>query len=139
MATVQAYENGVTVGWPGNGHQPGTEVRRGCITGWSASAVRRHTAWLRSVDTKQLDGIGVAVTLTLRDCPATCEDWKRLLKNLKQRLDRADMLRWHWVVEWQRRGVPHLHLALYAAEGWSSPGSDTSPIMHIMSSLRRKQ
>ncbi|WP_443678868.1 hypothetical protein [Nocardioides daeguensis] len=34
------------------------------------------------------------------------------------------MTRWHWVVEWQRRGTPHLHLAVYAPEGWESPISD---------------
>jgi len=43
--------------------------------------------------------------------------WTRLVKTLLQRLRRAGLLRWHWVVEWQRRGVPHLHLAVYAQEG----------------------
>ncbi|WP_420371837.1 rolling circle replication-associated protein [Nocardioides cynanchi] len=145
MPTVQAYENGLTLGWaggrepcqrgsvvylgPGCCHREGCEcltgsrvlccahapAKRGEVTGWSAGTVRRHTAWLRSVDTTQLDGIGAAVTLTLLDCPPTSEDWTRLVKVLQQRLRRAGLLRWHWVVEWQRRGVPHLHLAVYAA------------------------
>lgn len=57
--------------------------------------------------------------LTLRHCPPTSDDWTRLVKVLQQRLRRAGLLRWHWVVEWQRRGVPHLHLAVYAQEGWT--------------------
>jgi hypothetical protein len=128
MATLQAYENGLSMGWPGIGHAPGTDVRRGCVEGWSAGAVRRHTAWLRSVDTKQLDGQGVAVTLTVRECPPMSDDWTRLVKVLQQRLRRAGLLRWHWVVEWQRRGVPHLHLAVYAASEWVPPGWGKSPI-----------
>jgi hypothetical protein len=133
MATLQAYENGLSMGWPGIGHAPGTDVRRGCVEGWSAGAVRRHTAWLRSVDTKQLDGQGVAVTLTVRECPPMSDDWTRLVKVLQQRLRRAGLLRWHWVVEWQRRGVPHLHLAVYAASEWVPPGWGKSPITDIMS------
>lgn len=133
MATLQAYENGLSLGWPGNGHDPGTDVRRGCVVGWSAGAVRRHTAWLRSVDTKQLDGTGVAVTLTLRECPSTSDDWTRLVKVLQQRLRRAGLLRWHWVVEWQRRGVPHLHLAVYAPSEWAAPGWAESPITDTVS------
>jgi hypothetical protein len=102
------------------------------VAGWSAGAVRRHTAWLRSVDTNVLDGMGVAVTLAVRDCPPASVDWTRLVKTLLQRLRRAGLLRWHWVVEWQRRGVSHLHLAVYAQEGWSPIGWD-SPITDIMS------
>ena len=36
----------------------------------------------------------------------------------------AGLSRWHWVVEWQRRGTPHLHLAVYAPPGCGSPISD---------------
>jgi len=165
MATLQAYENGLTLGWAG-GRQPcekgqGSVVytrpgcchrlrcactvqerslccvhaaaKRGEVVGWSAGAVRRHTSWLRSVDTTQLDGIGAAATLTMLECPPTSDDWRRLLKVLQQRLRRAGLLRWHWVVEWQRRGVPHLHLAIYAPSDWSAPGWSGSPITDIMS------
>ena len=122
MPTVQAYENGLTLGWAGGREPcvrgsvvylgPGCCHREGCaclsgsralccahapskrgeVVGWSAGAVRRHTAWLRSVDTQQLDGIGAAVTLTLLDCPPTSDDWTRLLKVLQQRLRRAGLL-----------------------------------------------
>lgn len=158
MATLQAYENGLTLGWvggrkpcdkgsvvylgPGCCHRERCEctlgsrmlccahaaAKRGEVVGWSAGAVRRHTAWLRSVDTTQLDGMGAAVTLTMLDCPPTSDDWARLLKVLKERLRRSGLIRWHWVVEWQRRGVPHLHLAVYAPQNWSAPGWAGSPI-----------
>jgi hypothetical protein len=35
----------------------------------------------------------------------------------------AALSRWHWVVEWQRRGTPHLHLAFYTPSGWHPSGS----------------
>ncbi|MGN5699134.1 replication protein, partial [Xanthomonas citri pv. mangiferaeindicae] len=28
-------------------------------------------------------------------------------------MQRAGMVRLHWVTEWQRRGVPHLHCAIW--------------------------
>ena len=87
--------------------------KRGEITGWTADAVRRHTRWLYSVDVTQLDGLGDGVTLTLRDVPSDVE-WTRLVKIFLQRVNRLPgLLRWHAVVEWQRRGAPHLHLAVY--------------------------
>jgi hypothetical protein len=163
MPTLQAYENGLTLGWPGGRSpcrfdrscciKPACECRdgrrrlccrhapakRGQVNGWSAGAVREHTRWLRSVDTTRLDGQGVAVTLTVRDCPPTSDHWTRLRNALHERLRRAGLLRWHWVTEWQRRGVPHLHLAVYAPSEWRScrrgPGADRTgpqrPLEHL--------
>ncbi len=90
---------------------------RGLVTGWSSAAVRRHKRWLYSVEASGLDGLGDGVTLTLRDTPATVEDWQRLLQSLLVAVRRLGAVRWHWVVEWQRRGTPHLHMAVYAAPG----------------------
>lgn len=97
----------------GVGNPAPTGGRRGDVLGWSAAAVRRHKRWLYSVEAPGLSGEGDAVTLTLRDCPASHEEWQRILASLFQSLRRAGLLRWHWVVEWQRRGVPHVHLAVY--------------------------
>ncbi|MFO5759614.1 hypothetical protein ACLBQR_30010, partial [Klebsiella pneumoniae] len=66
-----------------------------------------------SVRTDQLTGAGVALTLTLRDCPPTADDWHKLRRAWEKRMVRAGMVRLHWVTEWQRRGVPHLHCALW--------------------------
>ena len=113
MATFKAYPNGATMGL---GNPAPTGGKRGRITGWTPAAVRRHKRWLYSIESADLDGVGDAVTLTLRDCPTSPEDWSTLLNNLFDRLRRAGLTRWHWVVEWQRRGVPHLHLAVYGPD-----------------------
>lgn len=114
MATFKAYPNGATMG-VGNPAPKGGP--RGRITGWSPAAVRRHKRWLYSVEAPHLAGVGDAVTLTLRDCPPDAAAWGSLLTALFESLRRAGMTRWHWVVEWQRRGVPHVHLAIYGPEG----------------------
>nr|CRY96678.1 hypothetical protein [uncultured prokaryote] len=86
---------------------------RGQVGGWSMKATRRNTDFLRSIDERKLSGAGVALTLTLKTCPETADDWHRLRKNWQDRMRRAGMVRIHWVTEWQRRGVPHLHVALW--------------------------
>lgn len=124
MATFKAYPNGATMGI---GNPAPTGGRRGEVTGWSAAAVRRHKRWLYSVDAPRLDGPGDAVTLTLRDTPPTSEEWRLLLVRLFQGLRDAGFTRWHWVVEWQRRGTPHLHMAVYGPEG----GADGATVVRL--------
>lgn len=114
MPTFGAYLNGATMGV---GNPAPTGGARGRITGWSPAAVRRHKRWLYSVDALELSGTGDAVTLTLRACPPSSVEWMALVRKLFRFLREDEMLRWHWVVEWQRRCVPHLHLALYGREG----------------------
>lgn len=82
---------------------------RGEVTGWSQSAARRNLKFLRSVEPDDLTGKGYTATFTLRDCPESKEQWKRLREALFMRFTRMGLLRGHWVTEWQRRGVPHLH------------------------------
>ena len=97
---------------------------RGTVNGWTRASVRRHKTWLYSVNVDGLDGDGYGVTLTLRDTPATHTEWSALVARLHRAFREAGLSRWHWVVEWQRRGTPHLHLAVYAPVGWESPISD---------------
>lgn len=92
-------------------------AKRGEVVGWTAAAVRRQTRWLYSVDTEALTGNGFAVTLTVRDCPPNPEDWTRLRGAWVKRVQRLGAIRVHWVVEWQARGVPHLHAAVYFPAG----------------------
>lgn len=109
--TFGAYANGATMG-VGNAAPVGG--KRGKVTGWSAAAVRRHKRWLYSIEAGGLSGQGDAVTLTLKRTPESPDEWQRLLVLLFQRFRKAGFVRWHWVVEWQRRGAPHVHLAVYA-------------------------
>lgn len=86
---------------------------RGNTIGWSTAATRRNTAFLRSVNHDALTGHGHAGTLTLRNCPDSPEDWHRTRTNFVKRLRRIGLTRMHWVVEWQKRRVPHLHIAVW--------------------------
>lgn len=92
-------------------------VKRSVIKGWSPGAVRRHTAWLYGVDAPRLDGEGFALTLTIRDLPASAEEFHAARLAWQKRAERMGAIRIHWVIEWQRRGVPHLHTAVYFREG----------------------
>ena len=74
-------------------------VKRGEVEGWSLGATRRNTEFLMSVKTDQLTGAGVALTLTVRDCPPTADDWHRLRRAWEKRMVRAGMLRLHWIVK----------------------------------------
>lgn len=95
---------------------------RGIVGGWSQAATRRNTEFLRSIDERKLTGAGVALTLTLRECPPTSEEWHRLRTAWIKRMRRMGMVRLHWVTEWQRRGVPHLHCAIWFPDAyWIGP------------------
>ena len=121
MATFKAYPNG---GSMGRGNNTPVGGARGKVDGWSRVSVRRHLQWLYSVNVPDLDGDGYGVTLTLRDTPANHAEWTALVRRLHRAFNEAGILRWHWVVEWQRRGTPHLHLAVYAPVGWKPPITD---------------
>lgn len=88
---------------------PPTKHQRGTVSGWSPKAARRNTEFLQSVEYEGLTGLGLAFTGTVRDCPETSDDWHALRNAFVRRLKRLGLIRFHWVTEWQRRGVPHLH------------------------------
>lgn len=113
MLTISAYQNGATAHIPNGGVSMHERAKRSTIQGWTKEAVRRHTKWLYSVDHRALDGHGYAVTLTLRECPESSAKWHAMRRAWLRRVERMGTIRAHWVVEWQRRGVPHMHTALY--------------------------
>lgn len=86
---------------------------RSAINGWSVSASRRNAGFLMSVDPSSLNGFGMALSLTLKECPLSSKVWHSLIDGFLKRLRRMSMIRYHWVTEWQRRGVPHLHAMVY--------------------------
>ena len=117
MPVISLYLHGVTGGVPpmNNSHP---RALRGDVGGWSDGATRRNTQFLYSVREPELSGDGYAVTLTLRDCPPDADAWGRLRRSWTMRMRRAGMVRLHWVTEWQRRGCPHLHVAIWFPTGW---------------------
>ncbi|MCF1185039.1 hypothetical protein L0E83_16550 [Marichromatium gracile] len=111
MPVLKVYRHGVTAGCP-PAHSPTPPDRTKCA-GWSVSAIRRNRLFLYSVDDSALDGVGFAFTGTVRTCPATHDDWKKGREAFFVRLRRSGMIRSHWLTEWQRRGMPHLHMAVW--------------------------
>jgi hypothetical protein len=98
-------------------------AKRDVIHGWSKSTTRRLTQWLYSVESNGLTGHGYAVTLTMRDTPPNREALDRAFRALMARYDRMGVIRLQWVMELQRRGTPHFHMAVYLPEplprgGW---------------------
>lgn len=95
-----------------------TPPKRGACEGWSAHAIRRNLLFLYSVDERGLEGLqGAAFTLTVRDCPPSAQDWQRARDALFDAMRREGFAFVHWVTEWQARGVPHLHMAVYWPAG----------------------
>lgn len=98
-------------------------AKRDVIRGWSPGTARRLTKWLYSVEAEQLSGYGYALTLTMRDTPPDRAALDRAFRALMKRYDRLGVIRLQWVMELQRRGTPHFHMAVYTAEplplrGW---------------------
>jgi len=114
VPVVQLCPNGLTAGMPGD--NKGKAGKRGVVRGWTVAATRRNLRFLYSVNVPDLTGLGFALTLTLRDCPPTADDWHRLRRAFLMRMQRMGLIRAHWVTEWQQRGVPHLHGAFYFPE-----------------------
>lgn len=112
-ATLSVYRHGVSGGIPGAGGSPG--LRRES-RGWSVASSRANTRFLQSVREHELSGCGLSLSLTVRDCPETHSEWKRARLAFFERLRRRGAVRVHWLTEWQARGVPHLHAAIWFPE-----------------------
>jgi hypothetical protein len=116
---VSSYQNGITAGFapPKRSHE--WDSPRGVVGGWSADSVRRHTKWLYGVQLEGLTGVGISLTLTVRDLPPNPQEWAALRRAWWMRVQRfaPGIIRAHWVTEWQRRGVPHMHLAVFVEPG----------------------
>lgn len=123
MPVAKLYQHGFTMGTPPtvpNRRPP----KRSTVSGWSQAACRRNTAFLRSVRERELPPYGITFTLTVRDCPPDARAWHRLRRAYLMRLQRAGLICGHWVTEWQRRAVPHLHgIAYFPAHYDELPGA----------------
>lgn len=108
---MKLYRNGTSSYMGGTGDHK--RAPRGEVRGWTAATARRQTQWLWTVESTALTGQGYAVTLTMRDCPPDAETFHRLRRTWLKRIERMGAIRTHWVIEWTRRGIPHLHAAVY--------------------------
>lgn len=122
MPVVKLYRHGITMGVaPMINNHP--RAKRDVVVGWSAGAARRNLQFLYSIDERDLFGEGFAITMTVRDCPSSPDEWHYAIKQFFMYLRRLfgevgyTLLRYHYVIEWQRRGVPHLHGVIYFPEG----------------------
>lgn len=107
MANLKLYPSGFTSFQPSpHGRVPPPNRH---VAGWSRSATQRLIRWLYSVDFDALPAGVYSYTLTLRICPATPDDWKRVLETFFRSLLHRQAQTLFWLTEWQRRGVPHLH------------------------------
>lgn len=68
---------------------------------------------MMSVQPDLLTGHGFALSLTVGRMPDSTEQWKKILNVYLQRIRRMGAIRYHWVIEWQKRGVPHVHMSAY--------------------------
>lgn len=116
MARVTVLPNGVTASFPRLGPVSEKPPKRGKVKGWSMATVRRLVRWFHSVDGERVDGRGFGLSLTLRDLPPTPADWARPRRAFFKRLERLGMVRGQWLTEFQERGVPHMHGAVYFPE-----------------------
>ncbi len=116
MPVLTEYRHGLTMGIP-PGRNDHMRAKRSTVEGWTDSSTRRNTRFLYSVDERLLTGDGFALSMTIRDCPESADEFKRIREAFLARLRRMGMLRVHWLTEWQRRGVPHMHLAVWFDAG----------------------
>lgn len=88
--------------------------KRETISGWTSGAARRNRAFLMSVDPINLGSdLGYAATLTLGATPLNAVIWGQIVHRFLVALRRLGAIRYHWVVEWTRKGRPHLHITFY--------------------------
>ena len=116
MPAIKLYQHGFKAGCAPGKTMGKLSAKRDVVNGWSAAAARRNTDFLKSIALRGLDGFGVTFTLTLKRCPESSEEWHRMRRAVLERYRRLGFTRLHWVTEWQRRGVPHLHGMAYFPE-----------------------
>lgn len=110
---------GINAGFAGVNGSP---ERRSVVRGLTPGAARRNKRWLMSIDQHKLTGVALTFTLTLRDIPESCAEWIAARKALLMRFRRYGVLRCHWVMEWTKRGRPHLHGIAFIPAFKNQPG-----------------
>lgn len=134
MPILKLYRNGSTSGSPPglNNHK---RAKRSIVGGWSKKSARSQRNWFYSQNISGLTGEGYSFTLTVKDCPETAVQFHTYRTILLKRLNRLGAVRSHWLVEWQRRQVPHLHGCVYFDTSDFDPRLITSNWCDISGSL----
>jgi hypothetical protein len=116
VPVVRVCHNGGSMGFPPR-NQVIPVTKRGATQGWTSAATRRNRQFLWSVRCQDLGQNGHSFTLTVANCPPTAQAWATLRRSFVKRLEREGLIRLHWLTEWQRRGVPHLHGCVWFSSG----------------------
>lgn len=112
IITIQ--KNGVKAGISSTCSKNRKPPEKTKLAGWSTSSIRRNNDFLRTVDYTALEHLqGFAFTGTVKTCPNDSDQWHKALKAFWMRLKRNGVVLIHWVIEWQGRGVPHVHCSLF--------------------------
>ena len=119
MPKITLMPEGINAAYAGGNASP---ERRGVIRGLSAGSARRQQQRLMSIDVTKLTGSPVSFTLTVRDVPASAEEWGKAKKAFLRHLRRYGVLRVHWCLEWTKRGRPHLHGIAFFPSHRGQPG-----------------
>ena len=120
MANLRLYPSGLTAFHASDHTRPGNSDKAE-VSGWSRNSTRSLIKFLKSVNPHKFStGSCYCFTLTLRMCPPTPQDWKRLRESFFRSLHRHEVASILWLTEWQRRGVPHLHGIVLLPCGFSS-------------------
>jgi hypothetical protein len=92
--------------------RPPSRGDRKAIAGWSERSAASNAAFLRSVDGSKIEGCSLSCTLTIGSL-VTCQQWLSIRQRFVYWLRCEDaVLAGHWLVEFQSRGAPHMHLFL---------------------------
>lgn len=126
MPVVKVYRNGTKASLfdADSGSIPPEGALRGLVQGWSADSARHNTEFLYGVALEGLTGVGFAYTFTMQRTPDTSGEWLAAMALWRKAVMASGAVRFHWVVEWQARGTPHVHCAVYYPEGATDDDRD---------------
>ena len=90
--------------------------KRGRAGFWSAGSSRRHRDYLQSIDYPAIEaehGNGLAASLTVGAEIPTMREFRARLASFLAALRRRGYVVGDWCIEVQRRGAPHVHMAIF--------------------------
>lgn len=115
-AVIRHRRRGLSAFWKVNNRPRGFKSRgKVPYRGWTAKSLAANRNFLQSFDERELAGhMGVWLTLTVgaAEIPSPVQ-FSRLFDSWWRRIRKRQVRCLHWVIEFQKRGAPHLHILLY--------------------------